>query len=397
LPASKNQNYLHGAAILAVSVVIIKLLGALYKIPLGNILGDEGYGHFTVAYNIYNVLLALSTAGLPIAVARMISEANNLNRPSQVKKIFRVALYSFAVLGAIGSLVLFLFPVDLAVFLGDPKASQSVAAIAPAVILVCILSAFRGYTEGLQDMRPTAVSQVIEVAGKIAVGLAIAILLLKQGESMPILSAGAITGTAAGSLLACVYMGYIVLKRRRYEEDALRLRPREELDMSCDKSSSIFKTFLIIGVPIALGSCVSSIIALINTGLILNRLQDAVGFTKDQSAALFGVYSKAQTFYNLPYALITPMTISIIPGYCRNAGKKEFRRFKKCNRILTQDCNHTRPSDGHRHERSGKSDYERRVLRQLVGGNAASGNYGYFLVFRMYCRHDHGNFAGKRF
>lgn len=328
MPASKNQNYLHGAAILAVSVLIIKLLGAIYKIPLANILGDEGYGHFNVAYNIYNVLLALSTAGLPIAVARMISEANNLSRPNQVKKIFRVALFTFIVLGAIGSLVLYLYNTDLAIFLGDPKASQSVAAIAPAVVLVCILSAFRGYTEGLQDMRPTAVSQVIEVAGKIAVGLTIAVILLKQGESMPNLSAGAITGTVAGSLLACFYMAYVVAKRRKYEDGVIRLRPREELDLTSGKSSSILKTFLIIGIPIALGSCVSSIIALINTGLILNRLQDAVGFSKDESAALFGVYSKAQAFYNLPYALITPMTISIVPAIAGLRARKEFDSSK---------------------------------------------------------------------
>ncbi len=328
MAASKNQNYLHGAAILAVSIVIIKFLGALYKIPLGNILGDEGYGHFTVAYNIYNVLLALSTAGLPIAVARMISESNNLNKPVQVKKIFKIALYSFVVLGAVGSLVLYLFPTDLAIFMGDPKASQSVAAIAPAVIMVCILSAFRGYTEGLQDMRPTAVSQVIEVAGKIAVGIAIAILLLKQGESMPNLSAGAITGTAAGSLLACIYMVFVVVKRRKYEDGILRLRQTEELDMTSEKGGNILKTFLKIGVPIALGSCFSSIIALVNTKLIHNRLQDAIGFTPDQSSALFGVYSKAQTFYNLPPQLITAITISIIPAIAGFRAKKNIEQSK---------------------------------------------------------------------
>ena len=314
MAASKKQNYLHGAAILAVSVVIIKILGAIYKIPLANILGPEGYGHFNVAYNIYNVLLALSTAGLPIAVARMISEANNLSRPEQVKKIFRVALSSFIVLGAVGSLVLYLFPVDFAVLLGDPKASQSIAALAPAVILVCIISAFRGYTEGLQDMRPTAVSQVIEVAVKIAVGLTIAIILLKQGQSVPIMSAGAVTGTTAGSLLACVYMGFVAAKRRKYEDGVTRLRSREELDLTSEKSGRILKTFLKIGVPIALGSCVTSIISLVNTGLILNRLQDAVGFAEDKATALFGVYSMALTFLNLPYALLTPLTISVIPA-----------------------------------------------------------------------------------
>ena len=328
MTASKNQNYLHGAALLAVSVIIIKILGAFYKIPLANILGSEGYGHFTVAYNIYNVLLALSTAGLPIAVARMISEANNLNKPEQIKKIFKVALYSFIVLGAVGSLVLIKFPVDLAVLLGDAQASQSIAALAPAVILVCVLSAFRGYTEGLQDMRPTAVSQVIEVAGKIVVGLTIVILLQKQGRSVPIMSAGAVSGTAAGSVLACFYMCYVVIKRRKYESNMLQLRPREELDMSSDRSKHILKTFVKIGVPIALGSCVTSIISLVNTGLILNRLQDAVGFSQSKAASLFGVYSMAQTLFNLPYALLTPLTISVIPAIAGFRARTKYDQSK---------------------------------------------------------------------
>lgn len=312
MAASKKQNYLHGAAILAVSVVIIKILGAIYKIPLANILGKDGYGQFSVAYNIYNVLLALSTAGLPIAVAKMISEANNLGRPVQIKKIFRVAVCTFIAFGAVGSLILYLFPVDLAVLLGNPNATRSIAALAPAVILVCIISAFRGYTEGLQDMRPTAVSQVIEVAVKIAVGLTIAIILLNQGQSVPIMSAGAVTGTTAGSLLACIYMAFIVVKRRKFEDGISR--PSDGLDMTSEKSSKILKTFLKIGVPIALGSCVSSIIALINTGLILNRLQDAIGFSAEKASELFGVYSMALTFLNLPYALLTPLTISVIPA-----------------------------------------------------------------------------------
>jgi len=323
LAVSKKQNYLHGAAILAVSVVIIKILGAIYKIPLANILGKDGYGQFSVAYNIYNVLLALSTAGLPIAVAKMISEANNLGRPVQIKKIFRVAVCTFIAFGAVGSMVLYLFPVDLAVILGNPNATQSIAALAPAVILVCIISAFRGYTEGLQDMRPTAVSQVIEVAVKIAVGLTIAIILLNQGRSVPIMSAGAVTGTTAGSLLACIYMAFIVVKRRKFEDGISR--SSEELDMTSEKSSKILKTFLKIGVPIALGSCVSSIIALINTGLILNRLQDAIGFSAVKASELFGEYSMALTFLNLPPALITAITISVIPAIAA------FRATKKIN------------------------------------------------------------------
>ena len=89
---NKKQNFLQGAAILAVTVALVKVMGAIYKIPLGNILGDEGYAHFSVAYNIYNLLLSISTAGLPVALSRMIASANAEGRPVQVKRTCQVAL-----------------------------------------------------------------------------------------------------------------------------------------------------------------------------------------------------------------------------------------------------------------------------------------------------------------
>ncbi len=102
---NRKQNYLHGAAILTAGVVIMKILGAIYKIPLGNILGDEGYGYFLTAYNIYNIFLTLATAGLPVALSRMISEANTLGRPMQARRTFKVALATFAVVGIVGTVV----------------------------------------------------------------------------------------------------------------------------------------------------------------------------------------------------------------------------------------------------------------------------------------------------
>ena len=184
---TRNQNYLHGAAILAISVIIIKILGAIYKIPMGNILGDEGFTHFNVAYNLYNVLLTISTAGLPVAVSKMISEANTLGKPMQVRRIFRVSLAAFTVLGTAGTLIMFIYPTELAVFMEDVEAAQSIKAMAPSVLIVCIMSAFRGYTQGHSDMRPTSISQVIEVAVKVAFGLALACIPSKQGKACSIL------------------------------------------------------------------------------------------------------------------------------------------------------------------------------------------------------------------
>ena len=308
MAGEKGQNYLHGAAILTFGVFIIKILGAIYKIPLGNILGTQGFAYFTVAYNIYNFLLTLSTAGLPVALSRMISEAHTLGRPAQVKRVFNVAWMTFFILGTVGSLVMFLFPTDLAVFMGNAKASQSIWAMSPSVLLVCLMSAYRGYTQGHSDMKPTTVSQVIEVAVKVVVGLVLALLLAKYSKSDALSSAGAIFGVTVGSIVALIYL---YVEKKRAERIYLGV------DMTADTPDStgvVFSKLLKVGIPIALGSSLSSLITLIDTKLVLNRLELAAGFVKDDAAHLFGVYSEAITMFNLPAAFITPLTISVVPA-----------------------------------------------------------------------------------
>ncbi len=327
MPSSKNQNYLHGAAILTVAVVIVKFLGALYKIPMGNILDDEGFAHFNVAYNLYAVLLSLSTAGLPIALARLISEANSLNRPRQVKRIFNIGLVAFIVFGALGSLAMLVYPTELAAFMNDVKASQSMFILAPSVILVCVMSAFRGYTQGLSDMRPTAVSQVIEVAVKVAFGIGILLIMQNHGYSSPMMSAGAISGVAVGSLVACVYIAVVAVRRMRFERE--RLSDSTQVNDHVDSRGKTLTNLLKVCIPILLGSCILNVITLINTKLILGQLQNAAGFAEDQSLILFGVYSKALTLYNLPSSIIIPMTVSIVPAIAGFFALKNYKEAKK--------------------------------------------------------------------
>ena len=140
----KKQNYLFGAAILAAGVVIMKVLGFIYKVPLGNILGDTGYAYFLTAYNIYSVFLTVATAGLPVALSRMIAEANTMNRPNQVRRTFSVAWWTFFAIGLVCTAVMALFPGQLAGALNNPSAEPSILALSPAVLLVCLTSAYRG-------------------------------------------------------------------------------------------------------------------------------------------------------------------------------------------------------------------------------------------------------------
>ena len=316
---TKKQNYLHGAAILAFGVAIMKVLGAIYKIPLQNILGDTGYGYFNAAYTIYNVLLTIATAGLPVALSRMISEANTLGRPMQARRIFRVATATLFVLGFVFSALMFLFPTDMAIlFVSKAEVSQCVYALSPAVLLVCLTSAFRGYIQGHGNMKPTTVGQVLEVLVKVIVGLALAVYLTKQGESLPIRSAGAIFGVTAGGLAALIYMFICYL--RQYKG-----KSADACTGGTDTPDSVGRTlgqFIKIGVAITLGASVMSVISLIDTKLIQEQLPNVAGIGEQLADELYGSYSAMQTLYNLPAAFITPMTISLVPAISAAVAKK---------------------------------------------------------------------------
>ncbi len=304
----KTQSFAAGAAVLTIAAVIVKIIGALYKIPLGNILGEEGMGHFGVAYNIYNMLLTISTAGLPVAMSKMVSEANAAGRPRQIRRIFTVAIITFTVLGVAGTSVMLFLNRKLAEVMKDTLASYSILALAPSVLFVCVMSAYRGYTQGHSNMTPSAISQVIEAVCKLVLGMACCWYLMKQGFGYEYGAAGAIMGVTVGTILGAVYL-FSHVRRAGYADTSLVLDEPEP-----DGYGTILRRLIGIGIPITIGSSVLSIISLIDTNLVLRRLQSAAGFTEKAAVELYGGYFNTQTLFNLPSSFITPMTISVIPS-----------------------------------------------------------------------------------
>ena len=141
----KKQNFLQGAALLAIATAIVKLIGAFYKLPLNMAIGAEGYSYFTTAYDIYSVMLLISTAGLPVAVSRMISQASTLEHYTRMRKIFRTSLVMFAIMGALTSVLMIFGAKPLANIMNQPDAWISIACLGPCGILICLMSAYRGY------------------------------------------------------------------------------------------------------------------------------------------------------------------------------------------------------------------------------------------------------------
>ena len=203
---SKKQSFLGGAAILAGAVAVVKVIGALYKLPLNNILGDVGKTYFQTAYEIYNVLLTVSTAGLPLAISKLTSQAHARGRENEKRKIFRTAIWLFFALGLIGSCLMFFGAQGLADFQRNSMAAAPIRALAPAVFCVCLLACMRGYTQGQGNMGPTAVSQVLEALCKLGVGLPLAWYILKKtqeaGRAAELAGLGAVTGTVAAGKCA---------------------------------------------------------------------------------------------------------------------------------------------------------------------------------------------------
>ncbi len=300
----KKNSFFGGAAILTAGIIIVKLIGALYKIPLGNILTDAGFADFNTAYNIYSLLIIISTGGLPVALSKIVSEANALNRGNQIKKVFSLSLATFSVLGTVSFCVMAFFPNQLADWMNDSHAAYSILALAPAVFFICPLSAMRGYFQGHALMTPTAVSQIIEALCKLVVGLALASAFKKNMEDEALAAAGAILGVSVGCLLAAVYV-YFCYRGHVRSLPEFRDEPED--------SKTILITLAKLAIPITLSSSIIAATNILDSRILLGQLQDGLGLTLDAARNLKGMYDKALTLYNLPASFMVPLTASVIP------------------------------------------------------------------------------------
>ena len=307
-----SAGFFSSAAVLTTAVFLGKILGALYKIPLGNLLGSSGMAHFYAAYNVFNVLLLLSTAGLPAAISRLTAEANAMGRHGQTRRIFRTALLLLTAVGLICGGIMFFFPRLLASLLHDPPAAAAIRILAPSVVCLCLTSAIRGHTQGLGDMLPTAVSQIIESAAKLTVGLTACLWLLKRGAAAETAAAGAILGVTVGAVLGLFYLLFTL--------------GRHTLPPAADRPLSVratAKALLQVGLPITLGSVGMSLITLLDQSLTLYTLQHKLLWSMELAVERYGEYTLSLTLFSLPCSFIFPVSAALMPAIAAaRAGRK---------------------------------------------------------------------------
>ena len=303
----KKDRFFSGVAVLTLSTVVVKIIGLLYKIPMMKYLGEEGMGYFNSAYEIYTFFYILATAGLPVAVSILVAECAEKGNYLGVKRIFSVSLTLFLVLGLAGTAVLYFGAERFSKLIENSGALLSIVAIAPMVLFICVSSAMRGYFQGFQNMIPTALSQVIEAAGKLFLGLLFAVRAVKDGCDMPTSAAWATFGITLGEGISMLYLVAAKLLGRNKSAGALLLPQGSE------KRGRIAKNIVRIAVPITLSSVVISLTRVVDLFMILRRLQ-TIGYSEAAANAVYGSYTTlAISMFNLPASFVTPIALALVP------------------------------------------------------------------------------------
>ncbi|WP_312651019.1 putative polysaccharide biosynthesis protein [Aminipila sp.] len=311
-----KKSFLKGAAILGIAGLLVQVMGAVFRIPLANIIGDGGMGYYQTAYPIYVFLLVFSTNGAPAAISKMTSERIAIGRSDEAHRVFKLSFILMFVLGIVASSIFFFGAEPIVKALGNPGAYYSMLAIAPALLFVPIMAVFRGYFQGMQEMGPTATSQLIEQAVRVTIGLVLAVMLVPKG--LEYAAAGATVGTSIGPIAGVLVLIVIYLYRKK----RLPLK-NETKDIDKESAGSILKTLAAIAIPITIGVSILPIMNIADVVIVMRRLQ-SIGFTGEEANALYGqLTGMAGPVINIPMALALSMALSMVPAIAAAASTKD--------------------------------------------------------------------------
>ena len=316
MATGKKQSVLNGAMMLMFAVLLVKVIGLLFKIPLTDMIGAAGRGYFNSAYEIYTPIFAISMAGLPVAVSRMVAENIALGNYREPRMIRKVSQRLFIIVGITGTLILLAAAYPYARFVANIRSLPAVLCVAPSIFFCCYMSTYRGYYEGLRNMTPTAISQVVEALGKLVVGLVLAKLVTQTGMSQyesgmlasgnisatvfgnevtslaeansvitPWAAAGAVMGVTIGSMAAAIFLTIYY----KVKGDGIT---RTQL-VNSEKSSpsdKLAKDMIKIAVPMVISALILNITNLVDTVTIQSRLTSAI---ETDSATILQMHSEA--------------------------------------------------------------------------------------------------------
>lgn len=322
---TKKGSFIKGAAILTAAGLAARVMGFGYRVILTRIIGAEGMGLYQMAYPIYTVLLVVSRSGIPVALAKLIADKIAANKKKEAYKIFKIARKMSLIVGLLISIIMAFSAKPLISLLSlDPRSYYAVLAISPAIFVVSIMASYRGFFQGLQDMVPTAKSQVFEQF--IRMFTMIGLVMFLAPYSLEYAAAGASFGAVSGALGGLLVLLYIYAKRKEKIFTFLETG-YDSIELS---SKSVVKRIISLGMPITLGALVMPLMSLVDLVFVPNRLQ-AAGYVVSESTALYGMFAAvAMPLVNFPTIITVSLSASLVPAIAEafTLGRKKLINYR---------------------------------------------------------------------
>jgi stage V sporulation protein B len=315
-----QKNFVKGAAVLAAAGIIVKIIGAFYRIPLARLIDDLGMGYYQQAYPIYATMVVISTAGLPTAISKLVSEKVAKNDFAGAHNTFVVAWRVLLILGIVMSVAMALLARPISMLQKSAPAVYSLLALSPALFFVSMISAYRGYFQGLQYMAPTAVSQMAEQAGKLAFGLVLAYLIYAETGRPELGAMGALLGVTISEVIALFYM--MAMYRRRKNEILSKIEGGPG-GMEAAQIKAMLIQIVAIAVPVMLGALISPITQAIDT-VVVSRTLQGIGYTAEAAVSTFGILNGfVNPLINLPAVISLELAMSLVPTISQSRAEND--------------------------------------------------------------------------
>ena len=316
----KENTFVEQAGILVAAMLISRFLGFLYRFPMTSTIGDKGNSFYGAGYQIYAFILIISSAGLPAAISKLVSERAALKRYNDAHAVFKAALFLSAIMGIVCALILLFGAGLIADLINVPPSKYSMMALSPTVLIVGIMAVLRGYFQGMNTTKPTAVSQIVEQLFNAIFSIVLADLLIYKGQEYG--AAGGTAGTGAGALAGLLVMLFIY----RLNAKTIHRRINSDLSPQTESYREIIVAILKTAWPIIFGTAVFSISGLIDTAMISNCLKASRAFTGDEIFTLLGQYTgKYIVLTTLPVVISSAMATASVPSVAASNAVKDVK------------------------------------------------------------------------
>ncbi len=335
--AKRDSNFMEQGAILAVASIVVRIIGLVYRIPLNNILGEKGVAYYGVAFDVYSILLLLSSYSLPLAVSKMVARRVTLGQFRNTKRIFACAMVFAAACGFAAFCITFFGAGFFAKILNYPQAAVALRMLSPALVILAVMGVLRGYFQGLQSMVPTAVSQVLEQIVNAVVSIVAAKAMFDSATDYSAAqygfanvqeaygAAGGTLGTVCGAAVGMVFLIFLFFRQGKYR----RRKYRADKSGYEEAYGSILKVIVWTIVPVILSTTIYNISGLVDSGIFSN-VMEAKGLDHDLIDTYTGMFTgNYRLIVNVPIALASALASSLIPSLVKSRTERDRQGVNK--------------------------------------------------------------------